>query len=198
MWFSRRVLSRVEISTPSTGLSKTGHWIQILGFLALQYCPSHTISAGYNLRSNPKLASKMHSLSHSCSNDHPSRVWLWWRYIEVGMQGCTVNWPSLHTRSHIYWFMLIYKNLLGLSTPLPVSLVANYICCLQCPYCSPYFVECPQNKYCTRSLVILVYSQRQEHSAKKIVKLDNLIPKSLFKDSVMDMLTDTCSCFPTY
>ncbi|KAJ8343940.1 hypothetical protein SKAU_G00312690 [Synaphobranchus kaupii] len=35
----------------------------------------------------------------------------------------SVNWPSLHTRREIHWYMLIYKTLLGLSPPYLCSLL---------------------------------------------------------------------------
>ena len=107
----------------------------------------------------------------------------------------SVNWPSLHTRRNTHWLMLIYKTLLGLSPP--------YLCQL---------LQITSSAYTTRSARLLLLkvpktnsvlgnssfsaaAARDWNELQKKLKLDTLISKSAFKHSLMDILTDICSCF---
>jgi hypothetical protein len=107
----------------------------------------------------------------------------------------SVNWSSLYTCHKTHWLMLIYKTLLGV-TP-------------------PYLRYLPQPSsftYNTRSASHILLKVPKAHTSlgcssfqfpaacdwnelQQTFKLDSFISISSFKDSIIDTLTDSCSCF---
>lgn len=110
----------------------------------------------------------------------------------------SVNWPSLHTRRNIHWFMLIYKTLLGLSPPYLCHLLQITSAAYNTRSAHHILLKVPKTNTVLGLSSFRSAAARDWNNLQKTLKLDNFISKSVFKDSIMDIFTDTCSCFPTH
>ena len=107
----------------------------------------------------------------------------------------SVNWPSLHTRRNIHWFMLIYKTLLGQSPPYLCQLLQTTFAAYNTRSAHHILLKVPKTNSVFGQLSFQAAAASDWNDLQKLLKLENFIPKSIFKNSILDALTETCNCY---
>ena len=107
----------------------------------------------------------------------------------------SVNWPSLHTRRNIHWFMLIYKTLLGQSPPYLCQLLQTTSAAYNTRSAHHILLKVPKTNSVFGQLSFQAAAASDWNDLQKLLKLENFIPKSIFKNSILDALTETCNCY---